>query len=181
MILDAKNNNFRFEFPKEFFFDSVVEKYTPYIKKMPLIYDNVKDYINSTIQSVTFPSMQGPTVEQTLAEDPVIWRGHGNMERWMSRDLSVQLKLSEGYLNYWIMFEQLRAFYDYSQPDYLMGDFTLQFMDNNGYEVMAFSFGKIVYTGISELELSFSSNMPAFTTFTCTFKYNYPRILERHD
>lgn len=181
MILNAKNNNFRFEFPRNFFFDSVIEKYTPYIKKMPIPYDNLRDYINSSIQSVSFPSMEGPTVDQTLLEDPVKWRGRGRMERWLSRDFTVTFKLYEAYLNYWIMFEQLHAFYSYEQPDYLLGDFVLQFLDNNGYEMIAFKFGKVVYTGISNLELSFSSNMPQFTTFTCNFHYNYPEILNRRD
>lgn len=181
MFLNAKNNNFRFEFPRDFFFKEVVDKYTPYIKKMPVPYDNLRDYINASVQSITFPSVAGPTVDQTLLEDPIVLKGRGDTKRWMSRDFSVTFKLCEGYLNYWIMFEQLMAFYDYHNGDYTMGDVILQFLDNNGFEFIAFRFGKIVYTGISELNLSFSSNIPEFQTFTCDFKYNYPTILNRKD
>lgn len=77
------------------------------------------------------------------------------------------------------MFEQLQAFYAYEQPEYMLGDFTLQFVDNTGFELIAFKFGSIVYNAISSLDLSFSSNVPDFKTFDCTFQYNYMDILKR--
>lgn len=181
MIVNAKNNNFRIEFGRDFFTQDVIDTYLPYIKKLPIPYTNIRDYVDSTIQSVTFPSVEGPTVEQTLGEDPIIWKGRGRLERWLSRDFTITFKLGEGYLNYWIMFEQLRQFYSYEEEKYMKGDIYLQFLDNSGFEVIAFRFGKIVYKSISELELSFSSNVPEFQTFTCTFSYNYPEILHRND
>ncbi len=181
MFLNAKNNNFRVEFGRDFFTKDVIDKWTPYIKKMPVPYDNVRDYIDASIQSITFPSVEGPVVNQTLNEDPVIWKGRGRLERWMSRDFSITFKLCEAYLNYWIMFDQLREFYSYKEKDYMKGDIILQFLDNNGFEFVAFRYGKVVYKGISELNLSFSSNVPEFQTFTCGFSCNYPEIMQRFD
>ena len=181
MILNAKNNNFRFEFPHGYFYNEVVDKYTPYIKRMPIPYDNLRDYINSSIQSVSFPAISGPIVEQTLYEDPVVWKGRGNVERWMGREFTVTFKLYEAYLNYWIMFEQLRMFYDYHTKDTALPACILQFLDNNGYELIAFQFSQTIFYQMSELEISFASNIPNFQTFTCSFKYNYPEILNRKD
>lgn len=181
MILGAKNNIFRLEFPVGYFFDSVCKKYEPYIKRLPIPYDNVRDFMNSSVQSVSFPAIEGPTVEQKVAEDPIIWKGYGNLEHWMGREFTVTFRLYEGYLNYWIMFDQLRTFYSYENRKALLPDLILQFMDNNGYEFIAFRFGQTLLTSISELELSFSSNMPEGSTFTCNFKYNYPEILNRKD
>jgi len=181
MILNAKDNNFRVEFPRGYFYKEVCDKYEPIIKRMPIPYDNLRDYMNSSIQSITFPSIEGPLVDQLILDDPVTWKGRGNVERWMSRDFTITFKLYEAYLNYWIMFEQLRYFYDYHTKDIALPGITLQFLDNDGYEIIAFLFKQTVFYGISSIELSYGSNVPNFKTFTCSFKYNYPEILHRLD
>jgi len=181
MILNAKNNNFRLEFPKQFFYDEVIDKYKFYLKRLPMPYDNIRDFINASIQGVSFPAASGPMVDQTLYDDPVKWRGRGSLERWIDREFSVTFKLYEGYINYWIMFEQLQKFYSYDQRNYMMDDLVLSFLDNSGFEIIAFKFMKIVYHGISSLDLSFSSNVPEFQTFTCDFVFNYMDIIKRLD
>jgi hypothetical protein len=181
MILNAKNNNFRLVLPKNFFPDEVCKKYEFYLKRLPMIYDNIPDFVNASIQGVSFPAPKGPTVTQTLEEDPIIWKGRGRLERWLPREFSITFKLYEGYINYWIMFECLQAFYAYDNLKYLGEDIVLQFLDNTGYELIAFKFEKTVFTGMSGLELSFASNVPDFKTFECDFSYNYPHILKRLD
>ncbi|HRW21753.1 MAG TPA: hypothetical protein P5509_07265 [Bacteroidales bacterium] len=181
MILNAKNNNFRIEFPSEFFYPEVVDKYNFYLKRLPIPYTNMRDFVNASIQGVTFPAASGPIVDQTLYEDPVKWKGRGKLERWISREFSVTFKLYEGYINYWIMFEQLQKFYAYDQPNYMLGDLVLSFLDNSGFEIIAFKFIKVVYQGISSLDLSFSSNVPDFKTFQCDFVFNYMDIIKRLD
>ncbi|MCK9574561.1 MAG: hypothetical protein WC979_01505 [Candidatus Pacearchaeota archaeon] len=181
MILNAKNNNFRLEIPKEFFYKDVTEKYEFYLNRLPVPYDNIPDFVNASIQGVSFPAAAGPTVDQTSFEDPIKWRGRGKLERWLTREFSITFKLYEGYINYWIMFEQLQKFYSYDQTNYMLNDFVLQFLDNTGFELIAFKFEKIIFTGISALDLSFSSNTPEFKTFTCDFAYNYPHIIKRLD
>ena len=65
MILNARQNGFIFNFPKGFIVDSVIDKYSKYIKRMPIPYDTVNDFINSTIQQVNFPTLRTiDTVEQ---------------------------------------------------------------------------------------------------------------------
>jgi len=181
MIRNAKNNNFRIEFPREFFFDEVVKKYEFYIKRLPVPYTTIRDFINASIQGVTFPAASGPIVDQTLYDDPIKWRGRGNLERWISREFSITFKLYEGYINYWIMFEQLQQFYSYKQPNYMIGDIVLSFLDNTGFELIAFNCQNVVYQGISSLDLSFSSNVPDFKTFQCDFVFNYMDVKKRLD
>lgn len=181
MLLNAKNNNFRVELPKEFFPKEICDKYMFYLKRLPIIYDNIPDFINSSIQGISFPAPKGPVVEQTLLEDPIKWKGRGNLERWLDREFSITFKLCEGYINYWIMFEILQHFYAYDNLKYMLGDIVLQFLDNVGYELVAFRFEKTLFTGMSGLELSFASNVPDFKTFDCSFMYNYPHIIKRLD
>ncbi len=55
MLLNPKGNSFYFVFPRGFFPPVVVDKYMPYIKKQPIPFDNINDYMNSTIQTIGFP------------------------------------------------------------------------------------------------------------------------------
>ena len=52
MLLNPKSNSFYFIFPRGFFPDTVVNKYMPYLKKQPIPFDTVAQYINSTIRSI---------------------------------------------------------------------------------------------------------------------------------
>lgn len=180
MILNAKNNNFRFELKKDFFFQPIVEKYEYIIKKLPSPYRTIRDYINAGVQEVTFPSTSlNKSVQQSLHNPEVPWKGPFNMEKNISKDITVTFKLYEGYVNYWIMFEQLNYFYQYTTLDQAFSDMQLSFMDNSGFELFTFNFGRVIYFGISELSLSFSSNVPEFKTFTCNFTYTTFDLLKR--
>ena len=64
MLLNPKGNSFYFVFPRGFFPKSVVDKYLPYIKRQPIPFDNIDDYMNSTIQTIGFPNMTIDSVEQ---------------------------------------------------------------------------------------------------------------------
>jgi hypothetical protein len=180
MFLNAKNNNFRFEFQTDFFYPPLVEKYEYVIKKLPSPIKKIRDYINAGIQEVTFPSSKLPIVTQQNLHNPETpWKGMGNMEKHITKEFTVTFKLYEGYINYWIMFEQLNYFYEYTTLKQAYPDIVLSFMDNVGFELFAFKFGRVLFNGISDLSLSFSSNVPEFNTFTCDFTYTTFELLKR--
>ena len=56
MKLSAKNNQFRFEFPRTFIPSEIVDKYKPFIQKMPgnMISEPI-DFFNYGIQSLNIP------------------------------------------------------------------------------------------------------------------------------
>lgn len=180
MILNAKNNNFRLEFKKSFFYEPIVDRYEFIIKRLPCPYKNIRDYINASIQEVTFPSTSLPIVEQqNLHNNTTPWKGKGDMEYNIEKNITVTFKLYEGYINYWIMYEQLHHFYKYTTRQQAYPDLELSFMDNLGYELFTFKLGRVIYTDISELSLSFASNVPDFKTFTCKFTYTDFDLLKR--
>jgi len=71
MILNSRNNNFIITIPRNFVYPSIVKKYETYLKRLPLPYDNLSDYLNASIQAMTFPSLSTELVEQVLYEEPV--------------------------------------------------------------------------------------------------------------
>jgi len=179
MILGSKNNSFRVTFPKNFLYPQIEEKYSKFIKKLNSPYESTIDYLNSSIQQITFPGANTETVRQTLHEDPVQWKAGYRMGIEFEREFDITFKNYEGYLNYWIMFEQLREYLDYDQKDEFMPNMSIQFLDYSGYEFVSLEYKQIIMRSITELDLNYSSNTPEFQTFSCGFSFNYFELKQR--
>lgn len=174
MILNAKNNNWRFELPRDFFKDHITERYLKIIKRLPCPYTNVRDWTNSLVQGISWNAVDLPVVTQENLHNPQTpHRGKGNLEFSFDKTIDVTFKLSEGYINYWLMFEHLSYFYDYTtkSEDRFFKKFVVSFLDNIGYELVAIELGRVVMTGLSNLDLSFTSNIPDFKTFDVSFQF----------
>lgn len=133
------------------------------------------------IQAMTFPALTAEPVEQILYEDNYTSKGGLRLERYLDREFNITFKLYEGYINYWVMFDMFRAFYDLDNKEAFLPDVTLSFLDQTGFEFVAVEFHQVLMTNISELELNYSSNTAEFKTFNMNFKYNYIRIKKRFD
>jgi hypothetical protein len=179
MILSSKNNNFIVRLNKGFIYPDIAKRYETYLKRLPLPYESVHDYLTASIQAVSFPSLDIETVEQVLYEDPHTSKGGKKFERYLDRSFTITFKTYEGYINYWIMFDLFRKYYDLDNKDQYLPDINLTFMDHTGFEFITINFNQIVFTGLSELELNYSSNSAEFKTFTAKFKYNYINIQKR--
>ena len=179
MILNSKNNNFVIRFPQNFFYPTVVDKYTTYLKRLPTPYESIADYMSASIQSVTFPALNADTVEQILYEEPVTAKGGKRFERYLDRQITLTLKSYEGWINYWIFFDQMFAYWDLDNKEKYLPELTLSFLDHTGFEFVAINFQQIVMSGMSELELNYASNTAEFRNFTVNLKYNYIRIMKR--
>jgi len=179
MILTSKNNNFIVRFNRGFFYPSIVERYETYLKRLPIPYENLHDCMTASIQACTFPALTAETVEQILYEDNYTSKGGLRLERYLSRDFSLTFKLYEGYINYWVMFDMFRAFYDLDNKEKFLPDVTISFLDQTGFEFIAVELHQVLMTSISELELNYSSNTAEFKNFTMNFKYNIIKIAKR--
>ena len=179
MILNSRNNNFIVRLQRGWFYSDIIRKYETYIKRLPIPYDNLQDYMTAGIQAMSFPSLSAETVEQTLYEDPIVAKGGHNPIWYLDREFTLTFKSYEGYINYWIMFDMFFEFYSMDQKDKYLGDITLSFLDQTGFEFVAIEFSQVTLTALSSLELNYSSNTAEFTNFTADFKYNYIKINKR--
>ena len=57
MRLSSQSSQFVFNLPPDFIPSEVIESYTPILEKNWIQYENVLDYLNSTIKSVSFPGV----------------------------------------------------------------------------------------------------------------------------
>lgn len=137
--------------------------------------------MTASIQAATMPSLKAEPVEQILYEDNYTSKGGWRLERYLEREFTLTFKLYEGYINYWVMYDMFRAFYDLDNKDAFLPDVTITFLDQTGFEFMAVELHQIIMLNISELELNYSSNSADFKTFTMAFKYNYIKTKKRFD
>lgn len=174
MILNARQNGFIFNFPKGFIVDSVIEKYEKYIKRMPIPYDTVDGFINATIQQINFPTLRSiDTVEQIRPGGfKQSYKSSTTLQNLIQRDFTVTFKLGEGFINYWVLYENIIKFLDFSNPEQYLPDFRLLMLDNEGVVMTSILLQQPMFTSISEIQLNYASTTPQFTTFSIGFKCN---------
>jgi len=183
VILNAKNNQFVFRFPKGFIYPEIEEKYNYYLKRLPTPFENITDYVNHTIQSVTFPSVASDEIEQwvgrktgvdgkNITKNPQYWRQSLDLERVVPKEFTVNLKTADGYLNYWVLFETYRYYLTVPNTEDYFPDLNLMYLDRDGYQMLTVDFRQPLMKGISEVEMNYSATAMEFRTFAVNFKYN---------
>jgi hypothetical protein len=184
MILNSKYNDFIFKFPPNFFTKEIVDKYDPFIKRLKMPYNNLVDYINFTVQSVSWPSISTETVEQFSDHGVRYFPGGWNLQMYTSKELIVTFKTTESYINYFIMYDLLEYYWQKNKNKESISHLPslhLMLLDRYGYLLVTFQYDYIVFSGLSELELSYASNVPEFRTFTASFKADVVKAIREYD
>lgn len=184
MILNSKNNQYVFRFPKGFIYPDLEEKYNFYLKRIPTPFESITDYVNHTIQSVTFPSVSSEVVEQYvgrqidtdtrrgLTKNPQQWRESVDFEKAISKEFTINFKLADGYLNYWVLYETYIKYLEYTNMEDYMPDLNLAYLDRDGYELLKILYRQPLISNISELEMNYAATAMEFRTFSMGIKYN---------
>jgi len=145
---------------------------------------NITDYVNHTIQSVTFPAAASDEVEQwvgrktvvggkNVTKNPQYWRQSLDLDRVVPKEFTINLKAADGYLNYWVLFETYRYYLTIPNVEDYHPDMSLSYLDREGYQILTVDFKQPLMKGISDVEMNYSSTAMDFRTFSVTFKYNW--------
>tara|TARA_R110000796_G_scaffold44977_1_gene109238 strand:- start:2579 stop:3187 length:609 start_codon:yes stop_codon:yes gene_type:complete len=169
---------FYVEFTKKFIPQNIEDFYKPYVKNMPHQIDSPRVLVESSLQGITVPSYQYDGVEQghvdTLNKNSItnIHRSNMNGQELAVKNLSLTFKLLNGYINYWILLDTFFAHYDFQNPEAVIGDISLRMLDNQENVMFTRVYKDVIFTGISEFELSYSENMQTFETFSIDLQYS---------
>ena len=180
-ILNAKLNMYTIWFPRNFFYPEVEKRWTPIIKRLKLQYQTIEDFLNASVQNVTFPEMSLAPVNQPQTMFNIKYRGGKELEPILDKNLTVTFKLMEGFIIYWMLFEQIELYQKYAEKDPFWPSMYVSFLDHHGFELLVFEFEKIVPTGMSQFNLSYATTAAEFNTFTLNMVYNRFKILRRLD
>jgi len=183
MILNSRSNLYNFKFPRTFIPKEVADKYRKYLNRMPgnVITEPI-DFINYSIQGVNIPGISFDPVEQSPNDGTITYkRGLLPIQNLIDRQLSVEMQLMDGFINYWILTDTLLYYYDRSNKESYIDDFKLQILDAEGIHLISAVFEKPILYSIGELNLNMSSNVADFNTFQVDFRYNKFNLLNELD
>jgi len=175
MILSARNNQFKFDFPRNFIPKDIAEKYKPFLTRIPggLIKEPI-DYWNYGIQSINLPGPSFDPVTQTdYLGNTRSFRSSIPTQQLFDKSLTVTMQAFDGYVNYWMAIEMFNYYYKLSGKDpYLPEGVGVQMLDAEGNVFVTIQLKDMFIKSIGALDLNFSSNTVEFQTFDLEFTYN---------
>jgi len=176
MLLSARNNQFRFSFPRNFIPPVIADKYRPYFNRMPggLIKEPI-DYFNYGIQSLNLP---GPSYTPTEQNNyPGYTRGYRSslpVEELYESELTVTMQAFDGWINYWMAIDTFNYYYNLSgKASHVPEGNGIQMLDGEGNVLVTVKLRQMIWISVSNLDLNFSSNTVEFQTFDLTFHHNF--------
>jgi hypothetical protein len=88
--------------------------------------------------------------------------------------MTVTMQAYDGWINYWMAVEIFQHYYSSktSKKQYIPEGVGIQMIDSEGYTLVTVQLKDMLMTGISSLDLNFSSNTIEFQTFDINFVYN---------
>ncbi len=179
MFLSSKNDHFKFDFPRNFIPQSIVDKYKPVLNKMPgsMIKEPI-DAFNYGIQSLNLPGPSFDPVSQLDAPGyERSFRSSEPTQRLYQKDLTVTMQSFDGFFNYWMALELFEYYYGLGgDKPWIPEGAGIQLFDGEGNVFVNVQMKEMLFIGISGLDLNFSNNTVEFNTFDLNFKYNILEI-----
>lgn len=193
LSLKGRQDNWRLLFDKDFIPDEITEKYTKVLNMRKSFITQPVDFINETIQKVQVLGFSNATFAQQqttrntptrnadrIAEnnfqgsyDDVQYRAVTSPISIIDKTLNVQFRMSQGYLNYFILFESF--FYKYCRDTdngQLDTHFNIDIYNEFGEIYARIVLCKPVIDAMDMLDLDFTQPVAQSQTFQVTFKYS---------
>ena len=177
MVLNNLPQMFTFYFPSTFWYPEVVRRWTPMVERMRLPYTTLDDFMNAQVQSVRFPPMTMDVATQGRWQYEVAYPNGDELEMMIDKTLTSTFKLTESYLTYWIIWDQIDTYLHYvkdfhDKKDCWMEPVKLGFLTDSGLQLVEFTFSEITPTNTTELNLSYAATVASYNTFNLTLHYN---------
>lgn len=177
MRLSSQSSQFVFNLPSDFLPQEIIQSYQPILEKNWVQYENVLDYLNSTIKSVGFPGLSIQTPEQTLIRGKKrAYKPATNVQDILaSHELPVTFRSVDSDLNYWLTYDIFNKHY-LDVVNLYINPFTLTCVDIHRDAIYTISFKEIIAISLSDLTFDYSQQKVSSKEFTLTFKFNFTDI-----
>ena len=174
MLLNNLAQQFVVYFDYNFFYPSVEETWLPIIKRMGLPYLNLEDFLNSQLQTINFAGFNETNPEQQTGLYKIKKRTGLELDQLMDKTLSLTVKLTESYISYFLIRQQMEEFLQMVDVHELYWPpITVSLLDDGGFETISYKYYEITPTSLSELNLSYAARVGTYNTFSIGLNYNY--------
>lgn len=174
MRLSSQGSQFIFNLPSDFLPTEIVETYMPVLEKNWIQYENVIDYINSTIKSVNFPGISFDMPKQiTMRGKERNFKPSKNVQDiTTTHDLTVTFRSVDSDLNYWLMFDIISKHY-LDTDNAWVNPFTITCVDIHRDAIYVIRFYEIVLKSLSDNTFNYSQQKVNPKDFTIGFHFNF--------
>jgi hypothetical protein len=174
MRLSSQGSQFIFNLPSDFIKQEIIETYTPILEKNWVQYENVIDYINSTIKSVNFPGVGIDMPKQTnmRGKERQFKPAKNVQDITSTHDLTVTFRSVDSDLNYWLVFDILTKHY-LDIDNAWVNPFTITCVDIHRDAIYVIRFYEIILKGLSDNTFNYSQQKVNAKEFTMTFHFNF--------
>lgn len=174
MRLSSQGSQFVFNLPQDFFPQEILNSYTPLLEKNWIQYENVLDYINSTIKSVNLPGINFDMPQQIMARGKVRkFKPATNVQDILTNhEATITFRSVDSDLNYWIVFDIIIKHYLNTDTNFLK-PFTLSTVDVHRDAIYTIYLKEIIVKSISELNFDYSQQKINTKEFTVTIHFNF--------
>ncbi len=173
MRLTSAGNQFIFNLPSDFLSPEVIADYQPVLEKNWVQYDNVIDYMNSTIRGIDFPGIRFDTPSQSLKSGKIRnYKPSQNVQDIVTHDLNITFASVDSHLNYMLMFEMITK--HYLDTDHLyVKPFTLTALDIHRDAIYRVNFFEIIIKNITDNRFDYGQEKLTSPDFTMTVGFNW--------
>jgi hypothetical protein len=172
--LSSQSSQFIFNLPSTFLPNETIESYQPILEKNWVQYENVIDYLNSTIKSVNFPgiSFDMPTQIRMRGKERNFKPAKNVQDITTTRELQVTFRSVDSDLNYWLMFDIINKHYLDVENAFLT-PFTITCVDIHRDAIYVIKFFEIILRSLSDNNFNYSQQKVNAKEFTLTFNFNF--------
>ncbi len=177
MRLSSQPSQFVFNLPSDFLPQEIINSYKPVLEKNWVQYENVIDYINSTIKSVSYPGISLQSPEQNLYHGKVrSYKPATNVNDILTnREIGVSLRSVDSDLNYWLCVDILSKHY-LDVLNLYINPFKLTAVDIHRDAIYEIRFFEIIASSIGDTQFDYSQQKVNAKEFTMNFKFNFIEV-----
>ena len=174
MISSARNDMFKFEFPRLFMPEEISKKWKPYLDRIggSLLTEPI-DIINYGIQGLNIPGISfEPEVQfDNRGISTYVRTSKQPRELITEKSFTVKCQAMDGWVNYWMLLDCFHYYYKIDKA-FLPAFPGIQFLNGEGYVMFTIEPKDCMLSSISDLDLDYSSNSLEFQTFEIKISYN---------
>lgn len=176
MRLSSQSSQFVFNLPANFVPPEVLNSYTPILDKNWIQYENVIDYLNSTIKAVSFPGISFELPMQYLIRGKERqYKPAKNIQDIVGHDITITFASVDADINYWIVFDIVSKHY-LDVDNLYLNPFTITAVDIHRDGIYRIIFKEIILKNLSDNKFDYAQQKISSKEFTMTFHFNFYQI-----
>ena len=174
MRLNSQSSQFIFNLPSDFLPSEILDTYKPILEKNWIQYENIIDYLNSTVKSVNFPGISFDMPKQLLirGKERQFKPAKNIQDITTTHDLTLTFRSVDSDLNYWLLFDIINKHYLDTENSFIY-PFTITCVDIHRDAIYVIRFYEIILKGLSDQDFNYSQQKVNAQDFTLTFHFNF--------